>query len=277
MKRAVRLLAFTFGAIGLAIAGFVAPSGRTRADDEPKAAVAAIAVAVPANEDAMMKQLEQQVGGQVRNIYKRELHFMRTVCEPTKQQFEKISAAGEASIKDAIRKYAATMRGRTGDEPDPRTAITAGIAKSVKAILSPDQAARYEKEIEQRAAARKRVAILNLLSAMDKTLILTAEQRDKVKKVLEENWNESWAEPTMLYNLGYYYPTMPDDKIQVHLTDAQKKVWGGVHKGIRFGFQMNDGQEEVVDEVWDGDKLEKKPDAKEPAAGGAPAKPAEKP
>jgi hypothetical protein len=276
MRRIAHRLLLVLGAIALAIV--FAPAIRSFADDEaPQAAPVMIQAAVALGGGVDV----EQAGGPFRKLYKKELHFMRIMSDPTKQQFEKIAAAGEPALKEVIKKYAAGMRVvqfGNGDQGDPRADIATAIVKAVQATMPPEQAARYAKEIELRAAARRRVAVLNLIAAMDKTLVLTADQRTKLKKVLEDSWDNSWAEPTMLYNLGNYYPAMPDQKIAPLLGDAQKKVWNGVQKGIRFGFQMDDGQgEDVDDEAWPGDPPAKKPDAKGAATGEKPAKPAEKP
>src|SRR5439155_18686092 len=101
---------------------------------------------------------------------------MRTVCQPTKQQYEKIAADGEPALKATMTKFAKTWRRPgTDEQSDPRTPITDTLAQSVRATLSPEQAARYQQELEQRAASRKRVAVLNLVSKIDKVLVLTVE------------------------------------------------------------------------------------------------------
>src|SRR5581483_8643339 len=52
---------------------------------------------------AMAKQLAQQYAPRLRRVYRSELHFMRMVCQPTRQQFEKIAAAGELELQTGIK------------------------------------------------------------------------------------------------------------------------------------------------------------------------------
>jgi hypothetical protein len=216
------------------------------------------AVAVRVQAVAAAKQMEQQYAGRFRQLYRSELHFMRVVCQPTRQQFEKIAAAGDAELQASIKKlaeaFAEQQQGRFGSQlTDPRKLIAAGIAKRVKADLSAEQAARYEKEVDERTAVRRRVVIVNLLSGMDKKLILTVEQRDKVNAILEKNWNDSWNQIQLIMQGGEYFPAMPDDKILPILTETQKKVWRDVQKGnVFFGGSDLDMVQgiDVPEEVW---------------------------
>jgi len=206
------------------------------------------------------QQIEQQYAGRFRQLYRSELHFMRLVCQPTREQYEKIAGAGDAELKAAIKKFAQAFadqqQGRArvqAQQNDPRKAIVSGIASRVKTNLSAEQAARYEKEIEERTAARRGVAISNLLAGMDRKLILTAEQRDQLNVILNKNWNDSWNQLQLIMQGGEYFPSMPDDKILPILTETQKKVWREVPKGnVHFGgleFDMVQGVD-VGEEVW---------------------------
>src|SRR5262249_21833841 len=79
------------------------------------------------------KQFEQQWGPQFRQLHKTELHFMRVVCQPTRQQFDRIAVDSEPAMKATMRKLAQGMqRGRFIDDFDPRTPITDAVAKSVR-------------------------------------------------------------------------------------------------------------------------------------------------
>ena len=214
------------------------------------------APALRQQDDVMLQQFEQQWGAQFRQLYKTELHFMRSVCQPTKQQYDKIAADGEPALKATISKFAATWRRPVAadEQPDPRTLIAEALVKSAGAILSPEQAARYRTELDQRTAARKRIAVLNLVCKLDQLLILTAEQRGKLGEILENNWNDAWNQPQWLTMGNQYFPSMPDDKILPVLTESQKTVWRDTPKGnIHFGFQLGMVQVMEVEEVWEDD------------------------
>jgi hypothetical protein len=186
-------------------------------------------------------------------MLKSELHFMRVVTEPTKPQFDKIAADGEAGMKPVARAFAQSMRGVAQFQGDLRTPLIETIGKSVKANLSPDQAARYQKEVDLRVAARKRLFVTNVVAMIDRAVILQPGQRDKLGDILAANWDDSWQIQVLMY--GQYYPALPEAKIRPILSEAQQKVWQGITKlTVRFGPALGFGPGiEIEDEVWDAD------------------------
>jgi hypothetical protein len=223
---------------------FNAAVGELFGKEDVKRAPGGVQVVVP---DNMVRQMEQQFGPRVRQMYKSELHFMRGVCKPTRQQFDNVAADGEKELKAAIHEvaqlWAEAQQGRrqgNAQWPDTRKVLATQIVKSVKTRISSEAAARYQKEIDARDEARKRVTRLNLLAAMDRKLLLSAEQRDKLDAILDKNWHSSWGQLQMLMQDGQYFPQMPDDKIFPILTESQKTVWRGIQKGnVFFGFELN--------------------------------------
>ncbi len=280
MGRIVKWLICAALILGLAAFGSVGTFAQNKeAPDEGQKGARQLAFPAPPQppvEDAVMQQMEQQYGGQFRQLLRTEMHFMRIVAQPTKQQYEKIAADGAAAMKAALRKFARMNNGngRVMDGSfDPRGEIVAAFGKSVRATLAPDQAGRYQKEMDLRTEARKRVVVLNLVAMMDKSLVLQPDQREKLREILANNWNESWNQTQILNYGGQYYPTMPDAKINPILSKAQRAVWSGVQKGVQFG--IDDLGLVVVpdlkEEVWDGDPPPKNPKPASDKA--APAKP----
>jgi hypothetical protein len=216
--------------------------------------------------DAQLQAWEQAYGPQFRQMLRTELHFVRLVTEPTRQQYEKIAADCEPAIKDAIRTLlVAANTGNVGGQSDPRAPIAAAVARSVRTTLPPEQAARYDKELEIRTAARKRAVVLNLVAMVDKRLQLTAEQREKLGEILTDNWTESWNQTQMLMMGGQYFPTLPDAKVIAILTDAQRDIWRSIQRtNIRFGLNLSSVPGvPIPDEAWDDDPPQKK---REPAS-----------
>lgn len=207
--------------------------------------------------------IEQQFAGQFRMLLKTELHFVRTICEPNAEQFKTIKGAGEVSMKDAVKKFADVQKKmqqgiRAGQEPswpDPRNLIADGLAKSVETTLPAEKSKRYREELDKRLAARKRVALLNLVARLDKDLVLTAEQRQKLSASLAEKWKDAWASQLEVFLYGdQFMPLLPDDQIIPILNDKQKEVWQSTPKNQNtfwgwggFGFiQAVDIGEEVI-------------------------------
>jgi hypothetical protein len=267
MVRNVKRLLLAVGVLGLTIVRSGDTAGQQKAVPPP--------APVPARvDDAVRKQWEARYGSQVRQLHRMELHFMRLVTEPTRQQYEKIAADTEPTVKAAIAQLVEGLAGGRGVQSDPREPIAEGIAKSVRANLSSEQAARYQKEIDLRAAAHKRLFVTSLVAMTDRVLVLRPDQREQLAKILAENWNESWNQTQILTYGGQYFPQMPDAKINPILTDAQRPVWRGISKGnIRFGMNFGFVQgTQVEDEVWDDDPPAKQPDR--PNEKAAPSKPA---
>jgi hypothetical protein len=284
-------------AIGLLTVCVVSSSGQDKKAEEKKAAKSKKATAAqkdapkpapPANvilnavtnsggfaaqgrmvNEAQIQAWENAYGAQFRQVLRTELHFMRLVTEPTRQEYDKIADLCDAGVKDAIRSLlVAQYTGNVGAWSDVRAPIAAVVARSVQATLSAEQAARYDKELEQRTAARKKAVVDNLVAMVDKAVVLNAEQREKIGEVLANNWTESWNQNQLLVMLGRYFPTLPDAKILPILTDAQRDIWRTIPKtNARWGFDLsNMPVVPIADEAWDGDAPPKR---REPAGGDA--------
>lgn len=184
--------------------------------------------------------LEQQFRGQFRQLLKTELRFVQSVCRPNAEQYKKIKAAGVIGLKTTVKKFVDVQKqlqqgefraGQQPQFPDPRQMISTALAQSVKQTLSADQWKSYEKELASRAAARKRAAQLNLIAKLDKDLVLSAEQRGKFTKLLDDNWQDSWGQQLEVYMYGeQFFPVLPDDKVMPLLTDKQKSIWSRLPK-----------------------------------------------
>lgn len=235
-----------------------------------------LAPAVEAEADPIVQQFMPQF----RQLLTTELHFVRTVCQPTPEQYQSIKTAGDASLRVTINKFAEVQKkmnqgfraGQQPEWPDPRKLLAEGLARSVKQTLPADQAKRYEVELEKRAAARKRVAVINLVAKLDKDLVLTAEQRNKLSDSLNSNWKDAWCQQLEVFLYGdQFFPALPDDQVLPILNDKQKEIWKGTTRNQNtfwgwagLGFvQAVEIEEEVVPDAnkpddKDKDKAEKK-------------------
>lgn len=196
-------------------------------------------IQVPAAGEAGGDPLEQQFLQQFRQLSKTELNFVRAVCQPNAEQSKKLKAASDAGLKTAVKKFAAIQKQmqqgmRAGEQPqwpDPRHLMAEVLLKTVKESISADQAKRYEEELEKRSAARKRAALLNLVAKLDKDLVLTADQRDKLSDALNSNWKDDWGRQLEVFMYGdAYMPALPDAQVLPALTDKQKAIWSAIPK-----------------------------------------------
>ncbi len=207
---------------------------------------------------------ELKFGEQLRQLYRSELHFLRAITQPAKQQYERLLAENPAEPA-MVKKMAAIIsdrrlqRGRdidgsprAVDIEDLRKVVTDQLAKSLRPTLSAEQAERYRLELEERAKARKQTALLSLLARLDKVLLLSAEQRTQVGEVLKKNWDDSWAHTQWFRFEGRQFPLLPSDKLLPILTANQRVVWQGVPQGnIHWGINLGALRGiDIEDEEW---------------------------
>ncbi len=214
--------------------------------------------------EAFAQQFEGQFGKQFQHLYRTELHLLRVVCKLTKPQYQKVAAEGEPALKATKQKFLDTWRNqqqgkwdRSGKgQADPRETLSAELEKALQKTLTPEQAAAYKKERDLRTAAQRRAVVKTLIVMMDRHLVLSAEQRDKLHEILDKNWNDSWYTYVVRFG-GYYFPAMPDAKILPILNEDQKAIWNGIPKAnIFYGFNGLYGLVGDIgefEETWDDD------------------------
>jgi hypothetical protein len=215
-------------------------------------------------EDPIAQQFEQQFGAQFKHLYRSELHFLRVACKLTKPQFQKVAAAGDGAAQATKQQFLGYWRDQRqgkwdkADQADPRKSMAEQLAKVVQKTLPPEQAAQYRKELDLRNAAQKRVTLLTLTVMVDRVLVLSTDQRGKLREILGKNWDDSWDMHVTRMG-GNYFPNMPDAKILPILTDAQKTVWQGLSKGnVHFGFYIGIMGLGDVEETWDDESVRDK-------------------
>jgi hypothetical protein len=277
----------TIEALGKVFEVFGAALGGRAMDLEAPAAAEAVGVAefvdvalAAGDVAAGGDPLEQQFVQQFCPLAKTELNFVRAVCQPNAEQSKKLKAASDAAMKAAVKKFAEIQKKmqngiRAGEEPqwpDPRKLMSDVLLKSVKETMSEDAAKRYEAEIEKRAAARKRAALLNLVAKIDKDLVLTADQRGKLTEAIDKNWKDSWCQQLETFMYGdAYFPAVPDAHVLPVLTEKQKQIWNGIPKQHNmiwgwagFGFvqavDIGDDVGVVVEQAVEAKAVEEKSD-----------------
>jgi len=217
------------------------------------------ALKIVAKPDAKaLQNFEAQFGRHFDQVVKTELHFIRIICQPTRQQYDAMATDGKLIRTKTIRKFSLQRqkgnRGSQSNDSNTRTLIAEGLLLSAKRHLSADQAAIYERELIARKEAAKKVAILVTAGKLDRRLILDIPQRAQITKVLNENWNPSWGAPQMLMRGGQFLPDIPDLKVTPILTDTQKKVLKTTtqQSNVFWGFNVGRNQGIVLrDEEWD--------------------------
>jgi hypothetical protein len=203
-----------------------------------RAEIAAQAVAVRVANANVMEAQVQQYMQRTRPLLRSEYQFLRTVCEPTVDQRKPIARAGLVALKDVTRKVVEGQFNRrivngavVYDAADPRGLIQDALAAAAKESLTPEQFERYRQEVGARTEGLKRASVQNLVARLDRSLVLSAEQREALAEALaSQPGGAVWMGLTTANLDVEYVPMMSDDRIVPVLSDAQKKVWSGLQK-----------------------------------------------
>jgi hypothetical protein len=224
-----------------------------------EAAKVQVAGAADANAEAMAAQFI----GVLRPILEAEMRMLTTVAEPSPAQRREIALEGCVALKKAATKlgeFQGRMNmGRAGvNNIDPRKIILDAVEASAKEKLPPEKFDRYKAELIARENEYKDALVLHLVADLDKLLVLTTDQREKLRETLNGHWDETNF-PTIETATMYdgYYPIIANQYLNPILDDDQKKVWNTATKlsyaSIRnFNF-INNGQQPAVGESDDED------------------------
>jgi hypothetical protein len=236
----------------------VTEKSRAPAFDQPAPAEAqklpgVIAVPGPvpqARDEPTFEDLLQDASASYRPFVISELRFTRKACGLSALELKPIVQEAARLLKDVSTKAAkAEQKNRqnlgkvmqkaddSGPEPtfDPLTPISRGLARIVRAHVSPAQWSRFEDETATRRAHRTRVAINNLVALLDFHLLLSHQQRSLLSGSLASHWDEAWNLFVVVTsdNDDQQIPPIPDDFIVPILTETQKKIWARFSKEPR--------------------------------------------
>ncbi len=188
-------------------------------------------------------QLEQQFAPQLKPLVKAELSLIQRVFEPTKEQQKELKKVGEKGLKIAVKKLADVQRKMqqggwqvptdgSSIYPDPRKPIQETFTETLKAMFPAEKLATYEAEMVKRGEARKRVALLNLVAKIDKDMVLSKDQREKISESLKTNWKSGWDQSLEMFMHGDENVPRPADEMVVpFLNETQKQAWRDSNTG----------------------------------------------
>ncbi len=209
-------------------------------------------------QQANVAMFEQQIGPQMRQLYRSELHFVRAACNLNKSEYDQLSKECEPALKSTTTELAKMWNGpgaiRTGADNNPRALLSKEMARYVSKALPPEKAALYQKEVVQREEAQKKTIVTGLVAKLDGILLLNASQRTKVEQILKDHWKEYAHEPRILMQGNRFFPRIPDEQILAVLTEAQRDEWnripkGNINYGLNFNFVQGFDEVDVIDEV----------------------------
>jgi hypothetical protein len=193
-----------------------------------------------------LQPLVQNFTIQLRPMMRAEYHFLRSVCRLTQEQRKGMARSAERSLHETVQELARMQQGGiriqrlAGGQtvyPEPRGMIQKRFLAAAKQQLSPDQATRYAAELEKRAVEDKKVALDNLMAKFDHELLLSDEQRQKIRESLSSHWTDAWRQsPQTLFTDTTYFPPIADEFVVPYLEKAQRSLWHNAIKTQQFGW-----------------------------------------
>jgi len=240
-------------------------------DDKPavkKEAGKVVAGVLAARAVVFAGGVNPQLAQQYRPMLWAEYHLARDVCDLSPDQCQAVARAAEHAFQEAVenpgeyrRQIARNRNGvltvvNRGERPEDT--IRAGLVKAVKDHLNPEQAAKYQEELDKRIVNRRRITVDNITAEIDKSLVLTTDQRGKIRSSLAANWEDDWcpSPESLLFN-SQWLPQIPDRLIVPLLNEPQQSIWRGLNKyhGGNFsifgfmGNNMMNGGDSPEDEI----------------------------
>jgi hypothetical protein len=185
----------------------------------------------------------QQYVPHLKQMLKNELQFAVRVCESSSEQALQLETACLAAFPRVLKRLSdqqqLMQRGRAPKEAvDARQLIVSSITDAVRETQPAAAGARYAAEIQRRAAARRRAAILNLAAHLDRLLVLSAEQRSRLVESLDAGWQDDWQRLPEALQFGVdYLPPVPEALLAPVLNAKQMEIWKALPKQgpIQFG------------------------------------------
>ena len=250
MRHTVSILAYVAAVVWLGSAVGLAQEAR-RQENDPDLARAK-------QREQAIRARRRSVGGlanQLRPFYRYELMHARTACGLTREQFQKIRPEADTAYEDAIAGlYVAVVKAReTPDraEPDYRNAIRAAVSTVVTRHVGREQWAALQADRLRRAASRKEAGVPLLVAIIDRQLLLTGRQRQRIAESLSANWDDRWCDALeAVFTMGTRWPDIPDPLVVPFLSANQQETWRQVPRlrGLLWGVVIDHGGDPAMEQ-----------------------------
>lgn len=126
-----------------------------------------------------------------------------------------------------------------------RDVLTKLIETDLKTVLSEEQWAAYQTEVEARVAFEKQTEVDATIAILDHHLMLSSQQREEVEKVVVK-MNSLPQEPLNYLRYGQYIPNMSFTPVLKHLNKYQRKIFQGLQQ-VQFGSSSEEELEIIED------------------------------
>lgn len=174
----------------------------------------------PAPEDLVTHQ--QHIRGLIQN----ELDLITAVVKPNDTQSQALVDLAESQWEStSLREVTRRVQQHVHGSIDFDGLVERSVSVWCKEVLTEEQLALYQTELEDRQQLRKEALIARMLTWLQNKLSLSASQTEQVEKVLRERWKDRWyrsieatfANETLL-------PEINQKWLEEILTPAQKNA-----------------------------------------------------
>ena len=184
-----------------------------------------------------------------------ELHFVKKVCDPDDQQFDRIHRAGRLAVAQTSKRYEELQKIRQSASqwPQPQRQIVVALELAIASTMSANVSERYRQEVEARHQAQLDASVGMMVVHIDSELLLTPDQYREISETLRGKWQDSWSRGPRLFMYPQYAYMPPANLLNPHLTERQRNVWSKRPNSttVNFGWQMELGLQD-----WFGNGLE---------------------
>jgi hypothetical protein len=188
--------------------------------------------------DPRVIQMERQYRPRFEQMLQTELAFIRRTCDLDKTQREAVANAGKQCVSSVLRQCAITMQKMNNGVPmaqvsklNARKLLREQLAIAVTKSVRPEQLKQFRRESDERDASWKRAVVHYVVAKLDRRLVLSAEQREKMTLAFTKNYSDEWEQffPLWLQN-DEYMPSFLESQVTPLLDQNQKNVWQGIQK-----------------------------------------------
>jgi hypothetical protein len=167
----------------------------------------------------------------------------KTAQQLTSPQQQQIFLGGGVIRGRVVMNGPVAFNGAGGASPKTaRQLLDENIAEVIKAKFPDSASASYSKELASRASQRREMVVENIVSILDKKLVLTTDQRDAIGKSLITNLPDNQLpQLQILSSEGDAIPMIPENCLLPHLRDSQRTLWQNLpNRAVQYGFDPFD-------------------------------------
>lgn len=196
-------------------------------------------------EDPELVQYIVQVSPQIREQLASELNFFLAINPVSPEQRALLKSAVHQSFDNVVRQAAIAQkqmqRGFNANNPppipDPQMQFAEDLGQFAKAHCSEESSSNYHREIQHRETLRRSATVHNLVSRLDRDLLLSEEQREKISEALLEKWQPQWSQQIEIVMQNDHMMMLPDPCVTPFLRNEQQSVWQSLPK-THYGWNV---------------------------------------